>query len=209
MPPSLPEDKAAFLATIAVSRETLARLERYAALLADRNQNLSLIADSTLPAIWTRHFLDSAQIAPLIPNPEKTVVDLGTGAGFPGLVLAILGMPRIHLVENNMQKVAFLRTVIAELDLSVTVHAMKVETVPAFAAGAVTARALKPLTALLALARKFIGPDTVCVFPKGRRAAEEIAIAARDWHFETERFPSKTAAEATVIRLSRIREAHA
>jgi 16S rRNA (guanine527-N7)-methyltransferase len=207
MLPELDDDRAAFLAASPVSRETAARLDHYARLLRDRNQRLSLVADSTLPCLWTRHFLDCAQLADLIPDPEKTVVDIGTGAGLPGLVLAILGLPHVHLVENNMQKVAFLRTVIAELDLPVTVHPMKVEAMSSFAAGAVTARALKPLATLIGLARKFCGPETVCVFPKGRRAEEELAQARDLWAFTVERFGSQTDPGSTIFRLSRVQEA--
>jgi len=207
MPPSLADHRGAFLAACPVSRETEAQLDRFALLLADRNRSLSLIADSTMEALWTRHFLDSAQILRLIPDPEAVVVDLGTGAGFPGLVLGILGLPKIHLIENNMQKVAFLRNVVAELGLPVTVHAMKIEAVRPFAAGTVTARALKPLDQLIGLSRKFMGSGSACVFPKGRRAEEELRDAERRWRMKTERFQSLTDAGSTIFRISDIQEA--
>jgi 16S rRNA (guanine527-N7)-methyltransferase len=106
-----------------------------------------------------------------------------------------------------MQKVAFLRTVIADLSLDVTLHAMKIETVAAFAARAVTARALKPLTQLIAHGRKFLGPASICLFPKGRRAEEELAEAGLRWRMTVERFASLTDRESTIFRLSRIEEA--
>jgi 16S rRNA (guanine527-N7)-methyltransferase len=199
----------AFLAACPVSRETLARLERYEQLLIACNQRLSLVSKSTLPLIWTRHFLDSAQLARLIPNPNSTVVDLGSGAGFPGLVLAILGLPRIHLVEHNLQKVAFLRSVVAALALPVTIHAMKSQAIKPFQAGAITARALKPLSELLTLAVRFVGPDTICVFPKGRRADEEWGAAQARWRMTTERFPSLTDPDSTILRLSHLSEIRA
>lgn len=205
-PRSRADLRADFLKSFPVSRETEALLARYEALLLERNQTLSLIAPSTAETIWTRHFLDSAQIARLIPDPEKPVVDIGSGAGFPGLVLAIVGLPNVHLIEHNMQKVAFLRGVAAELNLAVTVHAMKSDAVRPFAAGVVTARALKPLDQLIALGRRFVGSDSVCIFPKGRRAEEEMVVARRKWHMKAERFPSVTDPDSTIFRLSNIAE---
>jgi len=204
----LPTDpRAEFLAAFPVSRETEARLARFEQLLLERNQTLSLISGTTADIIWTRHFLDSAQLLPLIPAPERPVVDIGTGAGFPGLVLAILGLPDVHLVEHNMQKVAFLRAVAAALNLSVTIHGQKSDAVKPFAAGTVTARALKPLDQLIGLGKRFLGQDSVCLFPKGRRAEEEMAVAARKWHMKAERFPSVTDPDSTIFRLSDVTEA--
>src|SRR6185437_4922838 len=148
--------RAEFLAAFPVSRETEARLARYEEMLIARNQTLSLISGTTADIVWTRHFLDSAQLLPMIPDPERPVVDIGTGAGFPGLVLAILGLPQVHLIEHNMQKVAFLRSVANALDLSVTIHRKKVEAVKPLVAGTVTARALKPLDQLLGFGRRFL-----------------------------------------------------
>jgi 16S rRNA (guanine527-N7)-methyltransferase len=204
----LPADpRAEFLAAFPVSRETEARLSRYENLLLERNQSLSLISATTADIVWTRHFLDSAQLLPLVPQPEAPLVDMGAGAGFPGLVLAILGMPDVHLIENNMQKVAFLRSVADALNLPVTIHPMKSDAVKRFAAGTVTARALKPLDQLLGYSRRFLGPDTVCIFPKGRRAEEEMAVASAKWHMKAERFPSLTDPDSTIFRLSDVIEA--
>jgi 16S rRNA (guanine527-N7)-methyltransferase len=204
----LPVDpRAEFLAAFPVSRETEALLARFENLLLERNQMLSLISGTTADIIWTRHFLDTAQLLPLIPQPDRPLVDMGTGAGFPGLVLAILGLPHVHLVENNMQKVAFLRGVAEALDLPVTVHGMKSEAVKSFVAATVTARALKPLDQLIGFSRRFLGDGSVCLFPKGRRAEEEMAVAARKWHMKAERFPSVTDPDSTIFRLSAVTEA--
>jgi 16S rRNA (guanine527-N7)-methyltransferase len=203
----LADPRAEFLAAFPVSRETEALLARFENLLLERNQSLSLISGSTADIIWTRHFLDSAQLLPLIPQPERPLADLGTGAGFPGLVLAILGLPHVHLVENNMQKVAFLRGVVDALGLPVTVHGMKSDAVKPFVAGTITARALKPLDQLIGFGRRFLGEGSVCLFPKGRRAEEEMAVAARKWHMKAERFPSVTDPDSTIFRLSDVIEA--
>lgn len=199
-------DRDVFLAANPVSRETEARLERYAGLLTEWNQGLSLVSDSTLGEIWTRHFLDSAQLLPLFPDPRASIVDMGTGAGFPGLVLAILGHREVHLVEHNIQKVKFLQAVIDALDLKVTLHAKKTESVKPFIAGAITARGLKPLNILINLGQRFLGRESVCIFPKGRRAEDELRDAQRHWRMHVERFPSITSPESTIFRLSRVAE---
>jgi 16S rRNA (guanine527-N7)-methyltransferase len=206
MLPQARDQRSQFLAALPVSRETEAKLERYEAIISKANQELSLIAPSTLDQIWIRHFLDSAQLLALVPNGEDRMIDIGSGAGFPGLVLAIMGLPNIHLIEHNMRKAAFLRTVIADLGLGVTVHAMKSQAVRPFVAGAVTARALKPLDDLIGLARRFVGAETVCIFPKGRRAADELLAAERRWRMTVERFPSLTDPDSTIFRLSGISE---
>jgi len=204
----LPVDpREAFLAAAPVSRETELRLERYAELIIERNQSLSLISHTTEPDIWVRHFLDSAQIATLIPDPAVAIADIGTGAGFPGMVLAIMGLPDVHLIEHNIQKVDFLRRVATELDLPVTIHPMKSEAVRAFPVGVLTARALKPLDQLIALGRRLIGPNTACIFPKGRRAEEELQTASRRWRMTVERFPSATDPDSTIFRLTNVIEA--
>ena len=198
--------RATFLAAHPVSRETAARLDHYETLLLERNQTLSLIAPSTIEILWTRHFLDSAQLERLIAAPDRPVIDIGTGAGFPGLVLAILGLPDVHLIEHTMQKVAFLQQVVSALELPVTIHPMKSMAVRGLTAGTVTARALKPLGQLIGLGRHFLGPGSVCLFPKGRRAEEEMVEAQRNWHMKVERFPSVTDPESTIFRLSNIAE---
>jgi 16S rRNA (guanine527-N7)-methyltransferase len=132
---------------------------------------------------------------------------MGTGAGFPGLILAIMGLPKVHLIENNIQKVEFLRNVIAELDLPVTVHPVKSEAVRRLTAGVLTARALKPLDQLIGLGRRLIDPETLCLFPKGRRAEEELQTAKLHWRMTVERFPSATDPDSTIFRLSNVVEA--
>lgn len=183
------------------------RLARFENLIITRNQTLSLISHTTEADIWVRHFLDSAQLAALIPDHNAVVADMGTGAGFPGLILAIMGLPNVHLIENNIQKVEFLRSVIAELDLPVTIHPVKSEAVRRLPVGVLTARALKPLDQLIRLGRRMIGPETLCLFPKGRRAAEELQTAERHWRMTVERFPSVTDPDSTIFRLSNVVEA--
>lgn len=197
-------DQEQFLASYPVSRETLARLQLFEKKLIEANQSLSLIAPSTEAIIWTRHFLDSAQLLPLVGEENTPIVDMGAGAGFPGLVLAILGLRGVNLIEHNLKKVAFLRAIAAELHLDVTIHPMKAEAVRHLDARTVTARAFRPLAELIQLATRFMGEGAAAIFPKGARAEEELAVAERQWRMVVERFPSRTSPESTIFRLSQI-----
>ena len=193
-----------FQAAFGVSRETLGRLDAYAALLAKWNPAINLVAKSTLADAWGRHFADSAQLFPLLPAGARVLVDLGSGAGFPGLVLAILGVPEVHLVESDTRKAAFLREVARVTGAPATVHAVRIEAAPALQADVVTARALAELSDLLPWAARFLKPGGACLFPKGRSAAGELTRIGDSWTMRVEEFPSRTDADATVLRLTEI-----
>src|SRR5262245_2955176 len=154
---------------INVSRETLRRLATYAALLEKWQAKINLVGPATLPDLWRRHFLDSAQLLPLLGHPSGTLVDLGSGAGFPGLVLTIMTDWRVHLVDSDQRKCAFLRQVALDCGVldRVTIHAKRIEQVTGIAADVVTARACAPLVELLALAAPFVGQTGRCLFLKG------------------------------------------
>ena len=141
-----------------VSRETLARLEAYAALLTQWSARINLLGRDTLPDLWRRHMLDSAQLLPLLPDNTQSLIDLGSGAGFPGLVLAILGVPGVELVEADSRKAAFLREAARVAEAAVTIRPCRISAVPAHPVDVVTARALAPLARLLDLARPFLYP---------------------------------------------------
>jgi 16S rRNA (guanine527-N7)-methyltransferase len=193
---------AAFQAETGVSRETLDRLERYAEALRRWQARINLVAPASLPDLWRRHMLDSAQLLPLIPPSARRLVDLGSGAGFPGLVLAILGVREVHLVEADSRKCAFLREA-ARLSgpVNVTIHNRRVESLPAEPYDVVTARALAPLPELLTLARRFAGPGTVYLFPKGQGVAEELIKAPETATMRLERIPSRTQPGAEILKL--------
>ncbi len=193
----------AFLAALPdVSRETVSRLDAYADLLTTWQARINLVARSTVPHLWTRHFLDSAQLWPLIGDRTGTLVDLGSGAGFPGLVLAAMGHPAVTLIESDARKCAFLRQVAADLSLPVTILTQRIEAVAAGSAATVTARALAPLPRLLPLAARLAGSDTLCLFLKGRQASEEIAAVEGEWHADISVIPSMTDDEGAIVRLA-------
>jgi 16S rRNA (guanine527-N7)-methyltransferase len=152
---------------------------------------MNLVGPATLPDIWGRHFADSAQLLPhLRPG---AVLDLGSGAGFPGLVLAILGHGPIHLVEATTKKCAFLQAVTDELGLTnVTIHNQRIEALPPFAAANITARACKNMTLLITWALPFSTPSTLWLLLKGATVADEIGAAKTSFNFDAELISSQT-----------------
>ena len=204
---------AGFLAATSVSRETLARLERYAALLEKWNRAINLVGRGALSDPWRRHFFDSAQLAPLLPTAprgrRRVLVDLGSGGGFPGLVLAMLGVGEVHLVEADQKKAAFLREVARETATEIALHVTRIEDLSPFPADVVTARALAPMPRLLALAEPFLcpardGPAAVGLFLKGREIERELTDAEKTWHIEGEVLPSRSDPAGRIVRLSRL-----
>jgi 16S rRNA (guanine527-N7)-methyltransferase len=201
-PPLGPEG---FAARVPVSRETLARLAAYVDLLQRWSGRLNLVGRSTLADPWRRHVLDSAQLLPLVPAGAHSLVDLGSGAGFPGLVLAILGVPGVELIEADSRKCGFLREAARVAAVSVTIHARRSEAVPPHAVDVVTARGLAPLDRLLTLAAPFLGPATICLFLKGEHVAEELTDTRKAWKMAVARHMSLSDPRGVVLRVSEIR----
>lgn len=208
---SLTETPDSFAEAFNVSHETMGSLERYKALLEHWQKTTNLVAPSTLPDVWTRHFADSAQLSGLAPK-ARLWLDLGSGGGFPGLVVAILrtGEPgfRMHLVESNQKKCAFLGHVARTLKAPVDIHAMRIEQ---FAENAqslrpdvVSARALAPLPRLLELAEPFLRDETRGLFLKGRETDAEIEAAQDRWRFDHACRPSLTAADARIVEITNL-----
>lgn len=186
----------------AVSRETRGRLEVYADLLRKWQPKINLIAPSTLPDLWARHFEDSAQLLPLVPEGTTRIADMGSGGGFPGLVLAILTGIETHLVESDSRKCAFLREA-ARLTLApVTIHTKRLEAMPALAADLVTARALAPLADLLGYAAR-VGAESGWqgLFLKGESWQNEVAAAQQTYSFTLTETPSRTHPSAMILSI--------
>lgn len=191
-----------FRAETGVSRETLDRLIRYAEVLEHWQTRINLIGRGTLKDLWRRHMLDSGQLLPLIPPGARRLIDLGSGAGFPGLVLAILGVPEVHLVEADARKCAFLREAVRRVGaVNVTIHNRRIEAMPAESFDVVTARALAPLPDLLTLAQRFAGLGTVYLFPRGRGVDEELLRSPETATMRLERIASRTEPGAAILKL--------
>ena len=193
-----------------VSHETVERLETYAALLRQWQKAVNLVAPATLDEVWHRHFADSAQLLPLAPD-ARNWLDLGSGAGFPGLVIAILCANHenrsVHLVESNSRKCAFLQEVARRTSVSVAIHEGRIE--DAANAGrvgkvdVVTARALAPLAKLLALSDGFFSEQTIGLFLKGREASREMEEAGGVGRFSFQSIPSRVHGEGSIIAVRR------
>jgi 16S rRNA (guanine527-N7)-methyltransferase len=188
-----------------VSRETIERLRSFEAELRRWTLRINLIAKADIEHIWARHILDSVQILPLIPTATINGVDLGAGAGFPGMVLAIARPAlRMTLVESDHRKAAFLQHIAAELGVAVRVIAARIETLSLPPVDFVTARALAPLDRLLELAAPLLAPEGFCLFPKGRQGETELTAASARWHMRVSREASRTDPDAVIFRLDGI-----
>jgi 16S rRNA (guanine527-N7)-methyltransferase len=193
-----------FLQKQDVSRETLARFDRYAALLEKWNPAINLVSKSTLAEMWTRHLLDSAQIFDLCPPDAQSWADLGSGGGFPGLVVAILAAERapdlrVTLVESDVRKATFLNTVAREVGVSVMIRPDRIESLSPLASDVLSARALAPLDQLLSFAARHLAPGGLALFPKGASYADELAKARANWAFSVEETQSKTDPNAVIL----------
>lgn len=199
-----PLDAEGFAALADVSRETLTRLDAYAGLLQRWSGTINLVGRDTLDDLWRRHFLDSAQLLEFVPPGATSLIDLGSGAGFPGLVLAVLGVPGVELIEADSRKAAFLREAARVTETRIAIHARRIEAVPAHPVDVLTARACAPLDRLLPLAERFIAPRTRCLLLKGERAAQELTAARGAWTMEASCHRSRTDPRGVVLVLDRV-----
>jgi 16S rRNA (guanine527-N7)-methyltransferase len=185
--------------------ETRDRLRAYVDLLLRWNARINLIGRATEQEIWSRHIDDSLQLLPLMSGVAASFADLGSGAGLPGLVLAIASGRPVTLVEADRRKASFLAEAIRITGAPATIAAARVETLSPLMAPLITARAFAPLPKLLPLAARHLAPGGILLLPKGARVEEELTAAAAGWHMRVERFPSRTAKDATILRISELR----
>jgi len=199
-----------FCADTSVSRETRARLEAYDATLLDWSSRMNLIARSTLEDRWRRHFLDSAQICPLIPDKAARLYDIGSGAGFPALVLAAMAKERsepfhVTTIESVGKKSSFLRAAADDMGLdNVHVKRERAESLKLPPADVITARACAGLDKLLGYAAPFAGENTIFLFPKGQDVEFELTQAAKSWIMDVERVPSRTSSDSAILKIRQL-----
>lgn len=201
------EARAWIAARLDVPRETFDRLDRFIRLLIDEAGRQNLIAASTIPAIWSRHVADSAQLLPLVDRPFATWLDLGSGAGFPGLVIAALTEAHVTLVDSRRKRIAFLAAMakVLEVESRVTLICSRVETMAEGRFDVISARAFAPLDRLLPIAARFSRPDTIWVLPKGQSAASELEAARSSWQGAFRVEPSVTDPDAAIIVATQVK----
>jgi len=192
-----------------VSRETYEELVAFSDLVRKWTPRINLVSRATLPDLWDRHVVDSAQLFSLAPSKFTKWVDIGSGGGFPGIVMAIMGKAthpgaRFTLIESDMRKATFLRTAARELSLPVTVIAERIENVDSQEADVISARALTAFAALLPLVSHHLKPEGVALLHKGARYQAEIAETLQSWRFDLQEHPSMTNPEARLLSVKRI-----
>ena len=190
-----------------VPRETIERLEAFASLLRRENDRQNLVSKTSLETLWQRHILDSAQLIRFAEPGARHWLDLGTGAGFPGLMVPLFHPADVVLVESRRLRADFLRTAASTLGVAERVEILcaRLETVPARGFDVISARAFAPLPKLLDLATRFSTPETVWILPKGRNAKSELEEARSSWQGDFRLEPSLTDAEAQIVVATRVR----
>lgn len=204
MTKEVPLDPEEFRELCGVSRETLGRLQTYLDLLLRWQPKINLVSAATLVDPWRRHMLDSAQLSPLIKPATAKIVDLGSGAGFPGLVLAIMAAGQVSLIESDQRKCVFLREVIRETAAEAFVIEGRIELQRDLNVDVVTARGLAPLPRLLGYAGRLLQPGGICLFLKGRGTEEELTAASKEWNMQVEKFPSLTESGSWILRIGEL-----
>ena len=186
-----------------VSRETEEKLEIYVSLLKKWQQRINLVSSKTLPYVWQRHILDCAQLTAHLPVRSGRIMDIGSGAGLPGLILAILTECEVHLVESDTKKVAFLRTALAKVDVNATIHHARIEELPFLNIDIITARALAPLSKLIQLTQIQVHPGLSYLFLKGKGVNEELTELSISSTLTVKSYPSITDQDSSIIFLKR------
>ena len=187
-----------------VSRETFSKLSIYHDLLLKWQRKINLISPDTVANSWERHFLDSLQLLKHIPSTHGNIIDIGTGAGFPGMALAVAGIDNIHLIESDAKKVTFLKNVSRETFSPVSVLHGRMENIQLENVHIILSRACSNLTQLLELASKNVSRETFCLFHKGKNWAKEVEDANKSWEFDLTTIPSVTDSSGMIVKLSTI-----
>lgn len=185
-----------------VSRETKEKLNIYISLLQQWNKKINLVSNHELDRVWERHVIDSLQLVDYIEPTVKTIADLGSGGGFPGLILALVTNVHITLIESDLRKSVFLREVLRQTQTHATVICQRIEQVNKITTDVITARALASLDQLLDFAKNKLNKNGYCLFLKGKLVQSEIEKAQKKWQINYEAMPSKTSADGIILRIN-------
>ena len=192
-----------------VSRETLLKLRAYEASLQEWQNKFNLVSKSSLEDAWNRHFIDSMQLVKYIPQSAQSLYDFGSGAGFPGMVLAIMAAEKtpylkVSLIESIGKKTLYLKHVSEICSVNVEIFNQRIESLPKNKVDVITSRAMTSLSDLLGCAYPFCKKETVCIFPKGKKHQEEIDEAKKHWQFECQIHPSETSSEGVILVITKL-----
>lgn len=192
-----------------VSRETLERLKVYETSLHEWQKKFNLVSNASLEDAWNRHFLDSMQLFNFIPKTARSLCDFGSGAGFPGMVLAIMAKEKtpylkVSLIESIKKKTLYLNEVNKITEANAVIINDRIENIPPQSFDVITSRAMASLKDLLNYTKKFFGKNTVCIFPKGKSYAEEIAEAEKFWKFDCKIVPSEMSSEGVILIITNL-----
>lgn len=185
-----------------VSRETIEKLEIYISLLQQWNKKINLVSQQGMDQVWKRHVYDSFQLIRYLDSSVKSIADLGSGGGFPGLILALSTDIPVILIESDVRKTIFLREVLRQTKTQATVLCQRIENVNAISADVVTARALTSLTQLLEFSKNILNKNGYCLFLKGRSVNLEIEEAQKDWKINYKTFSSQTNADGVIVKIN-------
>jgi len=188
-------------ADLVVSRETEDRFRLLGEHLIKWNERINLVSKTTLDDMWRRHFLDSGQLAAFIPSTARSLADLGSGAGFPGLVLAAMTELDIHLIESDTRKAVFLREGARLIGRHITVHQKRIESLQGLAVDVVTARALAPIEKLLEYAEPLLKKDGIALFLKGNTLQTELTDSKKSWHIESTQSRSRSESSGCILKV--------
>lgn len=191
---------------LSVSHETLDRLSLYRELLIKWQGKVNLVSNDSIADSWKRHFLDSLQLINHIPDLNLRMIDMGSGAGFPGMAIAIYGAPNVHLIESDSKKVLFLREVARITKTNIAIHHERVERLRGITGDVILSRALSDLSKLLDYAFPYISYGTICLFPKGKNYTKEIEEAKTKWSFDHDIIPSITDSQGVILKISHLKE---
>ncbi len=191
---------------IKVSPETFLKLSLYHDLLLKWQSKINLVGADTLADAWDRHFLDSLQLLNAIDDLSGTIVDVGSGAGFPGMTLAIGGATDMHLIESDGKKITFLREIARLTETKVSIHHCRAEDCEKLSADIIVSRAVSSIDNLLSFSLPQISHGTTCLFHKGKNYAKEIEEAKEHWLFEITVIPSVTHDQSAILKLTHIRK---
>ena len=193
-----------FTSQLNVSRETLDLFLLYAEILAKWQVKINLISGNTIDNVWIRHFLDSAQLYDLVPTGSKTLLDIRSGAGFPGMVLAVMGVKNVTLVEADSRKCLFLREVLRQTGKHANIVNCRIEEFDGGCYDIITARALAPMDKLLTYINPHFGPSTKGIFLKGEQVDRELTKAKKQWKLKYKTIPSITSDGGSIIIVEKI-----